>query len=278
MGIFQALQRILNSLGFHTDLAAFLVVFGLALARIVTAISLTPFLGGKPVNTNIKVGLSVVFAAVLLPGFRAQADAVAGGTSPITFVALLIKEGMIGMTVGFLVQLVFYAMQTAGALVDTQRGMDQPGLLVPQLQSNASALGQFHSQTALVLFLALNGHLIFLRALARSFDQLPLLSFPHFGAGAAGTALEVAHISGGLFVTALQLGAPMVLTIFLVDVSFGAIGKVAPQVRVSAESMPVKSFAGLAVLFFAIGFIAVRFEAVVSRFFWDLYSALAKLT
>ena len=273
MGIFDELQRMLSQLGYHVSISAFFAVFGLALARIATAISMAPFLGGQAVSNNIKMGISIVMTAILVPGLSGQQ---AAEISPVLFVALLVKEAMIGVIIGFLSQLILYAVQTAGALIDTQRGMDHPGLFAPQLPGHISALGQLQFQAALVIFLVMNGHLIFLRALARSFEQIPLMTFPQF-AGPASLAEQFGRISGEVFVIALQLGAPVLITLFLVDVLFGAIGKVAAQVNVHQESMTVKAFVGLLILFLALGFIFARLESVLGQMLWNIYTVLARI-
>jgi flagellar biosynthetic protein FliR len=270
VGLLDAAQRILASAGYRTDLAGFLVVFGLVMARVATAVTLCPFLGGKSVSPPVKTGFSFLFTAVLLPGIGVQAPEL----SATTFVALLVKEALIGLTIGFLAQLIFYSIQMAGAIIDTERGMDQPGLFAPQLGSNVSALGQLKLQAALVVFLTMNGHLIFLRALSRSFEQLPLLGFPRFPSGSLAMAEQIARVSAQVFVVALQLAAPVLLALFLVDVCFGVLGKVAPGMNVFSESQPVKAVTGLAVLLLAVGFIFGRFEGVLSRFFWDVYRVL----
>jgi flagellar biosynthetic protein FliR len=276
MGLLGALQQVINGLGLRVDLISFLVAFGLVLTRVGTAISLAPFLGGKPVANNLKVGLGVMMTAVLLPGIKL--DATAGSLNAVTFTALLVKEAMIGVTIGFLAQMIFYAVQMGGAVIDTGRGMDQPALVAPQLPGNLSILAQFKFQAAIVVFLFMNGHLIYLRALARSFDQLPLFTFPAMHTGSLATAEMVAKMSGQVFVIALQLSAPVMITLFLVDMCFGAIGKAAPQIHLHQESQPVKSFVGLLVLLLAIGFIVSRMESVLSRMMWNIYSVISGLS
>ena len=191
-------------------------------------------------------------------------------------VALLVKEVKIGVTIGFLAQLMMYAVQTAGALIDVQRGMDQPGLHVPQLAGNVSAMGLFQFQLALVIFLFLNGHLIYIRALADSFNRIPLFGFPHLP-NPASVAELIAQISGQLFVIALQLGGPVLLTLFLVDVIFGAIAKIAAQVNVHNESQPIKAFIGILVLIPSIAFIFGRAGDLLSQMIWNIYNVLARL-
>jgi flagellar biosynthesis protein FliR len=271
MGFLDALQRIVHDLGYHGDVAGFIVVFGLALGRVATAISLAPFFGGQAVASNIKLGLSVMVTALLMPTLARGSTA---PSDPVLVVALLAKEVMIGLTIGFIAQLMFYGVQTAGALIDVQRGMDQPGLHVPQLASNISVTGLFQFQLALVLIFFLNGHLIYLRALADSFVRIPLIGFPALAAPAS-VAQRMGQISGQVFVVAIQLDAPVLITLFLADVIFGAINKIASQVNVNNESLPVKAMVGLLILVPSIAFIFGRTGELLSQMIWNIYDVLA---
>ncbi len=273
MGLLAALQHVLGTLGFHRNFSDFLVVFGLAFTRIVTAISLTPFLGGQAVISNIKVGLAVVITAIIFPGINVQQPP---STNVMLLVALLIKEAMIGTIAGFLTQLFLYTVQMSGAMIDDQRGMNQPGLQAPQLAGNVSVLGQLQFQAALVIFITLNGHLIFLRALAHSFQRLPLFSFPHL-TDPVSLAQQFGEISAHTLALALQLAGPILLTLFLVDVVFGAIGKVASQVNVYHESQPVKAYVGLVIFVLAIGFIFIRFQDLLGEMMWNISRVLEQI-
>ncbi len=252
MGILDAISRILATCGVPTDVMAFFVVFGLALIRIVTAISLAPFLGAS-VPGRVKIGLSVLIAAILFPQVTPPPEARA--VTAVTFVALLIKEAMVGATLGLLSQLVFYAVQMAGTLMDTQRGMNQLTFFAPQLPGPLSSLGQFQFQAAIALFFTLDGHLYFLDAIARSFVPVPLMAFPTFHAGLQGVMEQIIRYTADALVIALQLSAPVLVALFLIDAAFGAMGKAASQINVHSESQPVKSLVGLAVFFFAVAFV-----------------------
>ena len=271
----EALNRIVHTLGFQGDVTQFLVLFGLAMSRVATAIVLAPFLGGPSVPAKVKIGLAVIVVAVLYPGIIAAAPAPA--LNAVLLIGLLVKEVLVGATLGLLAQLVFYAVQTAGVLIDTQRGMDQPAFVSAQLASNVSVLGNFKFQAAIVLFLALNGHLAFLRALHASYLQIPLATFPAFQAGVPAMMDRFARVSAELLVIAMQLAAPVMLALFLVDVSFGVLGKVAGRINVHAESQPVKSLVGLALVFLAIGFLLERMRdyfAAMVRHLYDFVNAM----
>lgn len=251
----RAAEQILASLGIHTDVGTFLVLFGLIFARMVGAITLTPFFGGRSIPGQVKVGLAMIVSMLL---FENVAPANPGPMGTILVVCLLVKELLIGMTIGFMAQIVFNSIQMAGAMVDYGRGMSQATFLAPQLETNVSLLGQLQFQGALVLFLLLNGHLVFLRGLAASFQNVPVLTFPSFASGTTPAAEQLAHYTAQSLVIALQLSAPALLALFLVDVSFGVLGRVASGLQVHTESQPVKAMVGLVIVLLALAYIFNR--------------------
>ena len=139
-----SLQQILNAAGLRIDAAGGLVMLAMTMARLLSALFLTPFLGGPSVPSQVKVGLAFALSVLLLPHV-APAGAVAPG-SPLTIAALVVKEVMIGALIGFASQLIFFAVQMAGTIVDTQRGLNQISYTAPQLPGHSSILGSLQLQ------------------------------------------------------------------------------------------------------------------------------------
>jgi flagellar biosynthesis protein FliR len=251
-----AAQRILSGVGIQTDVSTFVMLFGLAFTRLAAAISLTPFLGGRSASGRIKIGLAAMITVLL---YRSIAPPmIAGEISAVRFLCLLIKEAVIGATLGFLTQIVFSAVQMAGAMVDYGRGMSMATFVAPQLETNVSLLGQLQLQAALVLFLILNGHLRFLRALADSYVNVPLMEFPKFAGGTLNGMEQLGHYTAQSLSIAVQLSAPALVALFLVDISFGIIGRVASGVNVHNESQPIKAMVGLGAVLLALAYIINR--------------------
>ena len=270
MDILSALDGLLKQLGLATDVTAFFILFGLCLSRVLGAIVLNPFLGGAAVPGRIKVGFSIIVTAVLFPSISPGVTNAQIGN--VTFIALLAKETMIGITLGLISQFIFYAVQTAGTLIDTERGMNQATFFSPQLQGNVSLTGQLQFQAALVLFLALNGHLLYLKALHDSFRRIGILDVPRFQQGVTAVTEQIIRLSADIFVIAIQLSAPVLLVLFLVDVAFGVINKIAPQVNVHSESQTVKSLVGLVIIILTIGFVMTRIDRQFVQMIQDLYN------
>jgi flagellar biosynthetic protein FliR len=240
-----ALQSILSGLGVHANVESFLMLFFLIFARIVAALNLTPFLGGKALPSQVKVGLSAAIAMLLYPSLSNSS-----GPMPDNFFfycALLAKEYIVGMMIGFISQMVFFGVQIAGIIMDTQRGLNQISYLAPELPGNVSATGNLQIQASIVLFLVLGGHLLFLRSLGLSFQVIPPVQLPHMTPGWEALAEEFTRISASALRIGAQLCAPVVLTIFLIDVSFGSVQKVASSLKISNDTNTAKSWIGLAV-------------------------------
>lgn len=258
MELLPTLQSVLQAVGVHTDVQSFLRLFFLIFTRLISAISLAPFLGGQSLPTQVKVGLAVVTAALLYPGLADSASTLPG--SPLFYFALLGKEFVVGMMIGFISQMIFFGVQIAGIVIDTQRGLNQITYLAPQLPGNVSALGNLQIQASIILFLLLDGHLFFLRSLANSFLVIPPVQMPHLPGGWLPVASEFIRISASAILIGAELCAPVVMTIFLVDISFGSIQKVATSIRISNDVNTAKSWIGLGVFFLSAGFFFDRLQ------------------
>jgi type III secretory pathway component EscT len=248
----------LQYFGIHADVQTFLRLFFLIFTRLIAAFSLAPFMGGQAFPAQVKVGLAAITAALLYPAVAQSA--VPLPMSPMFYFALLGKEFVVGMIIGFISQLVFFGVQIAGIIIDTQRGLNQITYLAPQLPGNVSALGMMQIQASIVLFLLLGGHLLFLRSLTHSFRVVPPMQLPHLAAGWLPIANEFVRISASALLVGAQLCAPVVMTIFFVDVSFGSIQKVASSIRISNDTNTAKSLIGLGVLCLSAGFFFERLQ------------------
>ncbi len=243
MELMGGVERVLAALGWRGPLEATMLLHALILARVVTAISMSPFLGGQSVPGRARIGLAMVIAILLSPTL-----ALPGSISIVIFVALLAKEIVIGAIMGFFSQVVFYAVEMAGALIDTQRGMNQINVNTPQLPGNASILGMLQLQAALALFLTFDGHIYYVRAVADSFAAIPPSVMPKIAGGGLAVVELVIRVSTDLFAVALRLSAPVLLALFAIDVIFGIFNRVVSQIQINSENQTVKGLFSLWIL------------------------------
>jgi flagellar biosynthesis protein FliR len=243
MPFLSAAQSLLDSIGLHYDIRLGLALFALVFARVTASVVFAPFLGGQSVHGSVKAGLGLVLSAAMLPALSTGMENLP--TSGLLFVALLIKEVLVGATLGFLAQLVFYGIQMGGTIVDLQRGLNQVTFLAPQLEGHPSVLGALQFQAALVIFFALQGHLLFIGALMSSFRQLPAWKIPQMAPGMLPLAEQAARASADALLLGCQIAAPVVLALFLVDIAFSSASRIASQIRISPESFTAKALVGL---------------------------------
>lgn len=268
------LETVLRVFEISQSPQTFIVLIGLSFARLVSFFSIVPFFGGASVPPRVKVATAMSMVVILYPSLAASIPA---GQSlnfgPLGFIALLAKEVLVGYALGFVASLVFEAVQVAGRIADFQRGSTMGELYAPQIQSRVSELGQFKLQLAIVLFIALGAHRLFIGALLRSFDFIPALGFPKFGGGWSPAAELIVIMTASVLSIGLQLAAPVLIALLLTDLFFGIINRVAPQVNVFFLSMPVKMLVGVIVILIILPALALRME----YFFGESYKAFEYL-
>lgn len=248
------LEVILETFEFGQSPQAFLVLVGLAFARMLSFLVVVPFFGGAAVPARVKVATATAFVVILYPALAAELPKDGGPLpfGPVGFIALLAKEAFVGYTLGFVASLVFESVQVAGRVIDFQRGSAMAEMFAPQLQTRVSELGQFKLQFAIVLFLVIGAHHFFISSLLRSFEVVPALAFPKLQAGWTPAAEFITRVTGGVLAVGVQLAAPAMIALLLTDLFFGIVNRVAPQINVFFLSLPVKMAVGLFVVLLAL--------------------------
>jgi flagellar biosynthesis protein FliR len=271
-----SMVQALPELAVQIDITMVILTLALLMGRVLPVIVLSPVLGGEVVPTEVKIGVGLVLSMVLYPFVADRITFLP--TSALPFIAVLLKELFIGVCLAFIVNLVFEAARLAGTLIDTLAGTSMAQLMVPQLQTQASIWSSLQFQFAAVLFLTLNGHHLVINALADSLRDIPLDRFPAFSGGAWAFFETIIRVSAELFGVGLGLCAPALLVVFLTDVAFGMINKVAPQIQVYFMAMSIKPLVATLIVLFTLQLAAARLTGefrILFRFLRQALNALA---
>jgi flagellar biosynthesis protein FliR len=232
------LLQVKTLLGIDAEFTQVLLAFALLMARVLPVVILTPFLGGETVPQEVKMGFGVMLGLVLFPVIIAQVRSIP--ISAVLFLALMMKEIFVGLTLTMIVGMVFDSANVAGNLIDTMAGTNQAQLMVPQLGTQVSLFSKLNLQMTTVIFLTLGGHHVVIRAFGESLFTLPLDTFPKFSHGTWAFYETVIRVFGDLIRIALALASPVLLASFLTDLALGMINRVAPQVQVFFIAMQIK--------------------------------------
>ena len=234
------------------NIGQIILAVGLMMSRILGMVWLAPFIGGKLVPSQVKIGLAFALGVLLYPFMLNEANLQQifkppDPVFPLAFRAggFIIKEVFVGVVLGFVVMTIWHGAEMIGRFVDTARGSAMGTALVPEMGQQASVLGSLYYQLLLVIFLLLDGHLIFLNYFAQSYVMIPMISIPRFDVGLWPFFEMIIRLTAQLFVAAITLSAPVLIAIFITDICMGLFNKVAPQINVLFLMMPFKAVLGV---------------------------------
>ena len=219
-------------------------VFLFILVRVGVILFLLPFFNSRVIPVLTKAALALILTVLLFP--------VSGrhiGSFPDTLwgmFGLIAGELIIGMILGLLVQMFFEGIRMMGQLAGIETGFSIANVLDPQSGAQSSILSNMAYLIALVLFLILNGHHIILNAIRESFAIIQ--------PGSVNLSKQVFNgllqSSGDMFIIAIQISAPVIASVLFVQVAFGLITRLIPQMNIMVVAFPVQIVTGL--LFFGI--------------------------
>jgi flagellar biosynthesis protein FliR len=215
--------------------------FFLVLARIGPLFVLAPMLSSRMVPPRVRaiaaVGIAVGITPIAMRGAQVPVDGIALGE-------LMVKEMLVGFAFAFAVGAVFAAVASAGSFLDTIIGFGYGHVVDPITGAQAPVLSQLYALLGVLIFITIGGDGWMLQGLSRTYDLVPLLEFPSIGHLTAGTQAAFA----GIFVSALELAAPVLLALVITDAAFGLVSRVVPQMNVFAVGFPAKIVVGLVIM------------------------------
>jgi type III secretion protein SpaR/YscT/HrcT len=231
------------------DLERWLWALGVGAARTVPIAFLIPAFGGTNVPTQIRMGLGIALSVVCLPQIITSLPGQAG---TIYWMVLLMREILVGFTVGLVGSSVFRAAEGAGRLVDTLRGANMAEVISPVTEGRSSPLGDILLLLTTVIFLELGGIGHVVNAMARSYEAVPL-NLGSTPASLAAAARLMVITSAKLLEATVALAAPAIVAMLLADLVLGIIARMAPQIPVYFVGMPLKALGGVAIVLVGMG-------------------------
>ena len=212
-----------------------------------------PIFGSQLLPSLVRVGLCTTLSVTVFLPLLHSAHGL-GELGIFSLVIQFLKEAFLGFIIGFLASLIFFAYELFGELIDMARAASMAKLLVPELKQSSSPMGTFFFQKALVMTFALGFHRQTITSIHETFITFPIndkainLVSPHAEA-------QAIQIFQELFSVATQLALPVIVISFLVDLAFGLMNRIAPQINAYFLSLPAKMVGGLIILFFMVPFL-----------------------
>jgi len=216
-----------------------------------------PPFSSRLIPVQVKALLSVGLALPVAPALTSTLPSI---ETP-AIIACAALQFFIGAALGFITYLFFAALQAAGDLLDVFGGFTLAMAYDPLSMNQSSIFGRFYNLVAVTLLFASDGHQLVLRGFLQSYQALPLdVSF------SMGTFSRlITDGIGEMFLAGLQIAGPLIAVLFLTDVAFGLLNRVAPALNAFQLGFPAKIFLVLSLAGTAIAVLPRALDSLIDR-------------
>jgi flagellar biosynthesis protein FliR len=249
------------------DLVAYFPAFLLVLVRIASFFVTVPVFSYRNIPTSHKVGLSVILSFILLSTMKVPEIEIND-----EFILLVLKECIVGLTLGLIAYMVMMGIQIAGGLIDFQMGFAIASVIDPQTGGQSPLLGQYLNMLSLLFLLSIDGHHLLIDGIYHSYQVIKIEDLS-IALGEDSFVQLVTKTFAMMFLIAVQMSLPIVASIFLVDIALGIMARTVPQLNIFVVGFPVKIIISFVLLIVAMGSMFM----VVQRIFEQMLYAIRAL-
>lgn len=246
-------------------LLSFIALFFLFLARFLPILLQSPFFGARVMPQPAKIALGIGLFFIFLPQLLLVTHKI---DFNLRLVFLIFKELFVGSIMGFLISMPFIIVQSAGIIIDHQRGGASLMVNDPTIQNQSSPLGTLFNYVMIWIFFMIDGPFLFIEAILTSYEVIPpdqIVNAKFFDKSSAFWASQIALLNK-VMVISIRLATPALIMIMMTDFFLGIANRLAPQVQITFLGMPLKSLLALLIIF--IGWKMINEEMAKQGYLW----------
>lgn len=218
------------------------IFFMLVLSRVAGIFAALPVFGGRRLPLRIKVVTVLMITLVCFPTLSVALPRIP--TDVFSLALLVFSEVMIGLTLALITQIIFAAVEFSGQIIGMQMGLTISSILDPSQGTQTQIMSVIQTLFATLLFLSLNVHHLFIRAIMDSFRVIPLGGWHLSGELVNFLVMRTADI----FIIGIRLAAPVMVALLLTTIALGIMARAFPQMNVFMISLPLNVGLGLVIL------------------------------
>ena len=225
------------------EISAMLGAYLLPLFRIGGMLMVAPIFSSNFVNVRTRLIIALAITFVVVPTINTPTPVF----TPLSGegILLIAQEVMIGICMGFMLQLLMNAFIVAGQIVAMQMGLGFASMVDPQNGTTVPVISQFYLIFITLMFLSINGHLVLIQVMAESFITLPI--------GAGGISVEsfrdIAGLASWMYAAGVIIALPAIGSLMMVNLAFGILSRAAPQISPFSIGFPLTIGLGFVIIY-----------------------------
>jgi flagellar biosynthetic protein FliR len=221
-----------------------LIIGSLLFVRVGGFVATVPFFRSLNIPNLVKILLVVLLAFSVTTAFWQEQPTI--DFHLWYMVLLVLKELMVGLSIGFVANAVFWGARVAGGLVDFDLGFFTAAVFNID-EGSPTIVGDLQEMIVLMLFLFINGHHFLIEGIYASVRAVPVTTFA-FTESSVHMLIRMATM---VLIVGVKMAAPVIVAIFLTNLALALLARVAPQTNIFMLSFQLKIAVGLLILFAA---------------------------
>ena len=217
------------------------ISFLLVMTRLVTVLAVAPPFYASMLPNRVRVGVAASLSVLVAPLNPVDGD--------LGFAGLAVAVGyqvVVGAAFGFVIQMLLSVPMIAGSMIDGMSGLSASSLFDPMSNSPATPTARLNQMLVVVLLVSIEGHLLIIRGVVRSYEAAPLGGFR------IGPLRDVlVDASGQLLLAAVEIAFPVLVALLMAEAVLALSARAAPRLNVMIVGFAVKSVVFL--LVFSLG-------------------------
>jgi flagellar biosynthesis protein FliR len=261
-------NQVVDALNLPQLAGAQLVDFVLVIARIGPLFLLAPVLSATFLPARAKFVMAAAISLALAP---VAGHGVKVPNDPIRLALMFSQEIGVGIAFALSLAVLAAAIEAGASLLDTTVGFSFGALVDPITGNNSAVLGRTYMIFSTMIFVIGGGVQLMVAGLARSYDLVPLGSFPSTG-GLAKLAVDgLANVP----VIGLELVGPVLLAVVVTDCAMGLVARAVPQMNVFVIGLPIKVIVSFAVIAVSLPFVSQHLQSDLQQSLTDTLNVFA---
>lgn len=210
---------------------AIAVSFLLMMTRLATVLTVAPPFNGSMVPNRVRVAIAASVSLLVAP-----TQPVDISLDVLSLLVAITYQVIVGALFGYIIQLMLSVPMIAGSMIDGLSGLSASTMFDPTSNSSATPAARLNQMLTLIVLVGIDGHLLIVRGVIRSYEAAPLSGFE---VGIIGPLMIEA--TGQLLLAAVEIALPILVALLMTEAVLALSARAAPRLNVMVVGFAVKS-------------------------------------